>query len=649
MENLKRWKKCGGLLVLILVCLVTPAEAILKDHGPIDGFDGYPEWYRDLSTNVVAGEQAFPQGLPVELCDSMTQNGNGYLCNLLPEDPDPANGAPGYNPALARDFATNFPHESFYFMADAAMVGSDFSDAGLTIGLEAAFGADVAPGNQITFARIRVRVDITTPGNYRITHPYGVLNFPNVPAGTRTINYTDDVGIGNPGDFSGALAGAIGPFLTWDTEFPVIVGDELFIGDPAVPHTVTGSPFDTNFFRIERVDAQGNTLSLVETPLFNIVGKIYTTPIASPLAGTRASYVRSAAGAHIFVFAEADMVSNAPPGLSNLQVSAAGIDPIQMNTDGAGNFFAQLTTAADALPASVFITNVGDVPPNQIEVPVTDEVYINTAIYNSDTQTLTLGAMSSDSFAPPTLSSSYGALVDGLQLVSDLPAPLPEITIVSSANGQDTEHIVVTSADLASGQVVFPAGGETLQAGDQVLVEWMNFSPEAVLFRLHYFDEDGTPHVVGSVTGATSFLWTVPDVIVEEAGKTFRVVAFDLANNRLDVAFSDGSFTIVPDPTAFILTAPVNGDVLTSGTIVNVEWTPSPGASSYRLVYFDQDGTLHPIATLGNVTSYLWTVPAVVAEETSKRLRVVARDVANTVIDIYRMDGTFSIQPAPVP
>ncbi len=57
--------------------------------------------------------------------------------------------------------------------------------------------------------------------------------------------------MGAPLDFTGALNGGIGPFLRWDTGYPIIIGNERFIGDPNVPHTVTGSPTGNNFVRID--------------------------------------------------------------------------------------------------------------------------------------------------------------------------------------------------------------------------------------------------------------------------------------------------------------------------------------------------------------------------------------------------------------
>src|SRR4029077_6798228 len=70
----------------------------------------------------------------------------------------------------------------------------------------------VIAGDQITFARIRVVLTpVPVTGTYRFIHPYGEEVIEGV-AGDR-IFFTDDIGIGSPGDYSGALLSRLGPFL----------------------------------------------------------------------------------------------------------------------------------------------------------------------------------------------------------------------------------------------------------------------------------------------------------------------------------------------------------------------------------------------------------------------------------------------------
>jgi hypothetical protein len=168
-------------------------------------------------------------------------------------------------------FPDNFWPEAFWTRVDSDMTTNTFTDpvsgqlvngsALLVTALEGAFssadgGASV--GENISFARIRVRIDNAVAGaTFRVTHPFGIVTFTNVPLGARAVNFTDDIGIPvpppPPSDFTGVLLGPIGPFLRWtDPDFPVLdQNGNAYIGDPNIPHTMTGSPFSTNFFRIE--------------------------------------------------------------------------------------------------------------------------------------------------------------------------------------------------------------------------------------------------------------------------------------------------------------------------------------------------------------------------------------------------------------
>ena len=76
--------------------------------------------------------------------------------------------------------------ESFYFMGDSVFTANGV-DVTYVSNLEAAFGGGAPAANdQITFARIRIRITLpaTAPGgNYTVTHPYGVEVFSVAPGG----------------------------------------------------------------------------------------------------------------------------------------------------------------------------------------------------------------------------------------------------------------------------------------------------------------------------------------------------------------------------------------------------------------------------------------------------------------------------------
>ena len=154
-------------------------------------------------------------------------------------------------------------------MGDADMVFTG-GDAILVLGAEAAFvNEGPVDGDQVAFGRVRIRINVDTPGTYLITHPFGTLEQVITQADIGSaleINVSDDIGNfttpGPAGDFTAMLGSSIGPFLFWDSELPGTdpgTPGAFYIGNPTVEHTVLGSPFGTNFFRIERDGGSGCT------------------------------------------------------------------------------------------------------------------------------------------------------------------------------------------------------------------------------------------------------------------------------------------------------------------------------------------------------------------------------------------------------
>ena len=183
-----------------ILCFTSVPQAALNavDPGPYSAATGiFPLWYQDTN------------GVAMELCLSKTTSpAGGLMCTLL------AN--PGvFDPALPIVFPGNFPDESFWFTADATVTDPVRGvNVSLIIALEAAFATGaVINGDQVSFARVRIRGDVAAPGVYTLTHPYGVEVFNITTPGRRAINFTRDIGIGAPGVFTGPLAGDIGPFL----------------------------------------------------------------------------------------------------------------------------------------------------------------------------------------------------------------------------------------------------------------------------------------------------------------------------------------------------------------------------------------------------------------------------------------------------
>lgn len=222
-----------------------------KAVGPIDPRVAFPLWYQD------------DLGSRVALClDTNT------LCLTFP----PNSAAP---PSVTTA-SINFPAtgEAFYWYADARL-GNGGKNGRLIIDKEAAFTTgNPVVGQQITFDRVRIRLDNLTAGaSYTITHPFGTITL--VADVDGSIDYTEDIGCGaSPCDFRAALNGKVSNFLRWD---PAVApaAPAGYLGDPNVTHTITGSPFNTNFFRVVGPNAGGAGINTIQTSQFTLAGKIF--------------------------------------------------------------------------------------------------------------------------------------------------------------------------------------------------------------------------------------------------------------------------------------------------------------------------------------------------------------------------------------
>ena len=318
--------------------------------------------------------------------------------------------------------------------------------------LEAAFAnGDPAPGDQIAFARIRIRITLpgTAPGgNYTVTHPYGVEVFSVAEGGgIKVINATRDIGIGAAGDFTGALAGDIGPFLRDASLAPgtFISSDtgEHFVGDPNTARPVVGSPFGTNFVRVDGPPG----FTSVQSNLFNVMGKVHAGALATPLLIERTSYGTTATGAQQDVFVKA------PPS-TTAAVTATDANDLAItmtDNDANGAWYGQSAsdpTGVTTPTVSVSATSAANNPANDTS-PLVDLVTVSRADYSAGT--LTVEAASSDEVTPPTLTVNGQTLtptvVGVLQsaTVTGLTIPPATITVTSANGGSDTEAVVVVS------------------------------------------------------------------------------------------------------------------------------------------------------------------------------------------------------------
>ncbi|HEX8163691.1 MAG TPA: chitobiase/beta-hexosaminidase C-terminal domain-containing protein [Pyrinomonadaceae bacterium] len=337
-------------LVVSFVGFGASAQTTQGQVGPINPDTGFPYWYQDSN------------GLRLELCLD-----NNPLC--LTTVPDQT------RPALVANAEadSNFPDEAFWWSGEAALTGANGVSGRLTLASEAAFAARIQNGDQISFGRIRIRIDNLVQGaTYRIVHPYGVDVFDNVSSGSRGINYTEDIGIG---DFpKGFLNSRIKPFLTWDTygipAANIPAGDSAppagFVGDPTVNHKVKGSPIigadglPQNYFRIERLDpATRQVIQVVgQTNLFTVAGKIAGLAVtATPKGGTYAAPQN------------VSLVASDP--LAMIFYTLDGTDPSDMANPSRTQYSAPLAMAADTTTTLKFVAVNGN-----LQSSVMTETYV---------------------------------------------------------------------------------------------------------------------------------------------------------------------------------------------------------------------------------------------------------------------------------
>jgi hypothetical protein len=419
-------------------------------------------WYQDSSL------------LSLELCQSRATSTRvpsvpgtpSYMCILNPE--------PGFfDDTLPMVFPDNWPPEAFWFLAETSIndVGGYGVDA-YVAGIEAAFTAeDPIDGDQASFARIRLRVNVPVAGTYTITHPYGVETVNVTTPGRRAINITRDIGIGAPGNFSGALNGDVGPFLRsvngpYTEVNPDTGAIERFVGDPNLSEAVTGSPFNNNFLRVQ------GPAGTIQTTLFTVSGKILDSRAQTPVEIGRATYRRTSTGpgtssTRVEVFGKSTNGSSLCFRETVPLVPGPPQSPclVSMTGDNTGQFFAQHLTGS-TVPPVVVVTATdpsGTNRPTAVSSKVTDIVKIQTARYNWSNHSLLIEATSTDEVGiPDMVAQGYGRLSKNGTLqrltIPDLLQPPATVTIKSAAGGSDTEPVVVVGTAPDSGQNKAPIG-----------------------------------------------------------------------------------------------------------------------------------------------------------------------------------------------
>src|SRR3954470_23543005 len=404
----------------------TPRNGSLVQVGPIAD-NGFPTWYRDSN------------GIRLEACQTLDDPNCAALPDAVP------------NPIAPISFPDNFPDEFFYQLASASLTAGTAGTVDVGMDLEGAFGAGAPKdGDQVVFGRVRIRAKTAANGEYRITHPYGVDEL--TATGGTGINSTEDVGL-SPGAFGGALTSRIGPFLTWDTFTP---GDTTpggpgeppagYVGVPGTPHAIKGSPYGTNFVKVERKAADGTWQLLGQTNLIDVQGRLAVNDGVDVQQATYSTAADGTKVVEVFATSEAgEAIRMVAPDLgykgATLEEDTYEVATSPTTSHPEGRYYGRfavkpgvnVTGGADA--TKIVVQNAGDIPVANKTVALSDVVSVSKAAY--DGTTLTVDATSSDPAAALSV-VGYGAMTGGEGAFEGIDAPPHVITVKSSEGGTAT-------------------------------------------------------------------------------------------------------------------------------------------------------------------------------------------------------------------
>ncbi len=531
--------------------VTTPNPETLQAVGPASSEHGYPVWYQD--SNNLRLEQCLDLQDPY--CDP------AFLMGEMP------------NPDAPISFPDNWPLESFYFQAGADMDMPGGGRAVLVNGLEATMANEATvDGDQVVFGRLRFDIDFPAGGTYEVVHPYGVDTFTVTDGEADDFRYVEDI-TPAPGNFALALKSRINPFLIREGGLIETPDGNKYVGDPAVPTRVTGSPHDTNVFRILSVAGDGTRSVVAETDLFSLMGKVSTN---SGVAPDKAVLTESGSERFLDVFAHTD------PGES-LSVEGAGVVKTTLKADS-GRYFARIPLGA-ASPAEVTVTNESDRPIASKTVPVTDGVVVGSAVYDTTAQELTVVATSTDEVDPPVLTldgltDSTGAtvtLTDGTVTVP-MGSPPATVTVSSSGGGSDSAPVTATGGELSTPAptTAVITGDTVVTTGSQVTLTNASLNSDSVTWA----QTGGTDVAVsGQTTGSVTF--TAPDTAEE---LTFTLTATGPGGTHTSAPFTVSVLSELPPPpppATPVAVATASPSSALAGQQVTVSAADSTGAETY--------------------------------------------------------------------
>jgi hypothetical protein len=585
-------KKVVGLTALLLLALGAVAIAApsglltpgsggpqgIVTVGPVNSNNGFPDWYRDTN------------GVDLQPCDDPQDK----FCGGAVAAPD--NTAPIVFPG-------NFPDEFFYMAADAdGLTSAGGVKVLASYDLEGAFAnGPVTAGDQIVFTRIRYKITSGLQKNtdYKVTHPYGTDTITSDDTGALFV--TQDVGV-TAGDFTQAMKGRVGPFLTWapNPNDATDVPPAGYIGDGVTPHAVTGSELGTNFVRIQGPGIGGDATSTnpnpcnttgansysgpandcIQTNNFVLVGKKSTT---GGVDVTRATYDKTATTTQLEIAANSKAGQDIVVQDGDNQGAGRLFRTTALRADGAGRYLARVAVPG-ALPKTVDIINRGDVPATVKHVTLTDNVTA-TASYqvskgNGGGDKLHITASSSDSTVAQSSLTLPGYNNQALDTAGaadiSTPAPPDSVTVKSPKGGSVTVPVAISGESLDPLPLVAAAGpDQTVNQGAKVTLDGSGSSGD-----IDSMSWSGPAGI--TITGGTSASPTF--VAPSTAGTlTFTLTVKSGAETQTDTvdvkvnAATPARAQIGAVPAAVLQNLPITLDGSTSLGAAKYEWSQVPG------------------------------------------------------------------------
>ena len=463
----------------------------LAEVGPIDEANGFPLWYKDTN------------GVRLELCTD--PNDQYCIMGDLPQPQSPV------------AFPTNFPDEAFWAVAESSIDAGGGESGILVTAVEAAFANEVPEDKaQVSFGRVRIRVAGVVDGaEYKVTHPFGTDTIVAEAGAVKGLNTTEDIGsLTWDGVFDQTLGARTGPFLRQTVGAPA-----GYLGDPTTANPVTGSPYNTNFFRVEgpagsftgSTDLCANpalgddpqaTDDCIQQNNFVVQGKLATR---AGVQVTTATYRETGSGADKYI----DLFAKSEPG-QTLVVSGTGVSQTIMRSTG-GKYFARIKVSGPP-PSDLAVTNTTDAPRTVDHVDSDlfgDKVHIQSAIYDIDNKRFTVVADSGDSTAVLKLSGYPNVVptVSGMNTVrtwtvNNVEVPPADAVVTSDKGGVDSDDVVVDGADLPSAQVVADLTASTTEAaiGTPINID-ATATQGTVSSAVFSVTRNGTPVTSGVLSG----------------------------------------------------------------------------------------------------------------------------------------------------